>query len=271
MTSDKCFFDSDRDSANRLELWLAGMRGTDNLPITLDSQAVADIRHEMEAALQQDAAADNPPTERPMVLNQRKLYMVLYQRKLYDAVKVEIENFLGNDDAWIVDVPKAIHSLSCIRINGNLVHDYKDWQAWLFEQSDHLGYVNLLNIISRHDAFDTINPIVLALKERGAVTVINENLLSVDELSALNLDIDVEHLPLALAANISAACLVKNIIEGNLNKSHKDCEVLISSDGLRLTLTLSDKSLYIETPDHTCRQAIEIDIYDIDQIASFVA
>lgn len=262
MTSDKWFCDSGKDTANRLELWLAGMRGTDNLPPTIESAAVADIRRELKVALQQDAAAGNPPTEHPFIL---------YQRKLFDAVKAEIENFLGNDGAWTIDVPKAIHILSCIRIDGELVYDYEAWQAWLFEQSDHLGYINTLNIISRHDAFDTINPIVLAIKEHCAVSVINDNLLSIDELSALNLGIEVEHLPLAIASNISAAYLIKNIIESNLNEAHKDCEVLISSNGLCLTLTLSDQSLYIETPPDTRRQAIEIDIYDIDQIVSFVA
>ena len=268
MDADTLFRHGIETLANRHELMLAGMRlGHKNPPPTEArlAAAVADVRYEMKARVWEDISSldycDVDFNEIP----------TRYMEQLYIAIREEIEDTLGEHIDWRVDVPTDANDTG-VRVDGHLIFDHNAWREHLIEQSGFRGNVNTLSLISRHKAFDVVCPIMFALKERGALAVIHDNLLTDPMLEALDLDMPVRRMPLEIQANIAAAYIIKSLIMMNFNDAHKDCEIRIVDNGLRLSLQLfGDKSLYIETPDHTCRQAIEIDIYDIDQIASFVA
>ena len=268
MDADTLFRHGIETLANRHELMLAGMRlGHKNPPPTEARlmAAVADVRYEMKARVWEDISSldycDVDFNEIP----------ALYMEQLYIAIREEIEDTLGEHIDWRIDVPTDTNDTG-VRVDGHLIFDHKAWREHLIEQSGFHGYVNTLSLISRHEAFNPNNIIMVALKQRGAVQVINETLLPNERLEGLDLDMPVRRLPLEIQANIAAAYLIKILIETHFNDAHKNNKIVILDNGLRLSLHLvGDDSVYIETPDHTCRQAIEIDIYDIDQIASFVA
>ena len=156
----------------------------------------------------------------------------LYVSNLYTAIKEEMEDVLGEDGGWRIGVPYICQD-SGIRIDGHLILNQNDWTAHLIETSGFDGFVSTLSLISEHQAFNGEHPLIQRLRNEGVMAVIRDNLLTAEQIEALELDLKTDRLPYQLQLTLSAAYLVKTLIEANLNTEYEMHNVLISNNGLK--------------------------------------
>lgn len=193
----------------------------------------------------------------------------LYISNLYTAIKEEMEDVLGEDGGWRIGVPYICQD-SGIRIDGHLILNQNDWTAHLIETSGFDGFVSTLSLISEHQAFNGEHPLIQRLRNEGVMAVIRDNLLTAEQIEALELDLKTDRLPYQLQLTLSAAYLVKILIEANLNTEYEMHNVLISNNGLMITMGHSFRSISPSTPKHR-RQIFDFDIDDIEAITELVA
>ena len=151
-----------------------------------------------------------------------------------------------------------------------MILNQNDWTAHLIETSGFDGFVSTLSLISEHQAFNGEHPLIQRLRNEGVMAVIRDNLLTAEQIEALELDLKTDRLPYQLQLTLSAAYLVKILIEANLNTEYEMHNVLISNNGLMITMGHSFRSISPSTPKHR-RQIFDFDIDDMEAITELVA
>lgn len=192
----------------------------------------------------------------------------LYMRNLYNAIKEEIEDVLGEDVCWRVDVPEDLEDTG-IRIDGHLIRNYQDWIEHLIEQSGFIGHAKALANIGQHKAFDDSHPLIKSLREKSVVEVIHDNLLTMDQLETLELDLRLTRLPYQMRATLTAAYLIKVLIEANLNAQYKGYEIVILDSGLCITMgrsiKLNDPALPLSN-----RHVTALEVSDMSEVSALI-